>query len=258
MLVVGALIFAYLIGKAYGATPEQRTAQYFESIRNQPPREWAFLLHMPKGGDLHNHLSGAIYAESYVQWAAAKGLCVSRTTFVLHAQTQKSRCAAGDLPVSNALKDRVLYRQLINSWSMRYLADSGQNGHDHFFDAFKKFNLVTKGQTGEMLAEAVSRAAKGKVSYLELMVSPDDGLSMEIGKTIGWDGNFEGTLSKLEQANITNAVNRARKTLLDAEEKKDRLLGCGTPDADPGCTVTIRYIFQVLRAEPWERSLPRW
>ena len=28
---------------------------------------------MPKGGDLHSHLSGAVYAESYIQWAAAKG-----------------------------------------------------------------------------------------------------------------------------------------------------------------------------------------
>jgi hypothetical protein len=30
----------------------------------------AFLRQMPKGGDLHNHLSGAIYAESYIQWVA--------------------------------------------------------------------------------------------------------------------------------------------------------------------------------------------
>lgn len=31
---------------------------------------------MPKGGDLHNHLSGAIYAETFIQWAAQGGLCV--------------------------------------------------------------------------------------------------------------------------------------------------------------------------------------
>jgi hypothetical protein len=40
----------------------------------------AFLLKMPKGADLHNHLSGGIYAERYVQWAADKGLCVNNTT----------------------------------------------------------------------------------------------------------------------------------------------------------------------------------
>jgi len=42
---------------------EQKTASYFESIRKSPPKQLAFLLKMPKGADLHNHLSGAVYAE---------------------------------------------------------------------------------------------------------------------------------------------------------------------------------------------------
>ncbi len=64
---------------------EQRTSRYFESIRKSPPQELAFLLKMPKDGDLHNHLSGAIYAESYIQWAADNGLCVNTTTMALSA-----------------------------------------------------------------------------------------------------------------------------------------------------------------------------
>ncbi|MCU1298084.1 MAG: adenosine deaminase, partial [Acidobacteriaceae bacterium] len=42
---------------------EQRTSRYMDSVRHQPPVLLAFLRDMPKGGDLHNHLSGAIYAE---------------------------------------------------------------------------------------------------------------------------------------------------------------------------------------------------
>ena len=34
------------------------------------------LQRMPKGGDLHNHLSGAVYAESYLRWAAQDGKCI--------------------------------------------------------------------------------------------------------------------------------------------------------------------------------------
>src|SRR4051794_4736289 len=64
--------------KNNAGTPEQRAARFFESIRKSPPQMMAFLLRMPKGGDLHNHLSGSVYAESYIQWAAAKGLCVSQ------------------------------------------------------------------------------------------------------------------------------------------------------------------------------------
>lgn len=41
---------------------EARTAQYFESIRQNPNELMAFLREMPKGGDLHNHLLGSVYA----------------------------------------------------------------------------------------------------------------------------------------------------------------------------------------------------
>ena len=46
------------------ASPEQRAARYMESVRQKPGLLLAFLREMPKGGDLHNHLTGAVYAES--------------------------------------------------------------------------------------------------------------------------------------------------------------------------------------------------
>ena len=42
--------------------PEEQTARYFDSVRHDPVRLLSFLQQMPKGGDLHNHLSGAVYA----------------------------------------------------------------------------------------------------------------------------------------------------------------------------------------------------
>ncbi|HTM41069.1 MAG TPA: hypothetical protein VL177_09165, partial [Terriglobales bacterium] len=66
-------------------SPEQRTARYLESVRHQPSLLFAFLQQMPKGGDLHNHLYGAVYAESFIQWAAQDGLCVDRTSMTLLA-----------------------------------------------------------------------------------------------------------------------------------------------------------------------------
>src|SRR5262249_37130227 len=65
------------------STHEQRTAEHFESLRKSPPQQLAFLREMPKGGDLHSHLSGTIYAESYVQWAVDSGLCFNTTNFAL-------------------------------------------------------------------------------------------------------------------------------------------------------------------------------
>src|SRR5579884_4245601 len=72
------VLFLQFCVLALAQTAEQRSTRYFESIRNSPPLLEAFLREMPKGGDLHNHLSGAVYAESYLQFAIHDGLCTDR------------------------------------------------------------------------------------------------------------------------------------------------------------------------------------
>jgi adenosine deaminase len=230
---------------------EQKTASYFESIRKSPPRQLAFLLKMPKGGDLHNHLSGSIYAERYIQWAAEKGLCVNAGTMALAVPASPSKCAAEQTPASAALTNSILYRQMIDSWSMRNWQLSGQSGHDHFFDAFGKFGPATFNNSGGMLAEAVKSAARGKAYYVELMLTPDGTptgvASSQIGEKVGWDGNFEETLSKLKANGIENAAVIGIENLRAMEAQKNQLLKCGTQQADAGCSVTIRYVAQVSR-----------
>lgn len=229
-----------------GVTPERRTAMVFESLRKSPPQQFAFLLQMPKGADLHNHLSGAIYAESFIQWAAEKGLCVNTTTFVL-TQTPCKPKTEGYATMTTALTDGVLYRRIIDAWSMRNWQYSGQSGHDQFFDTFAKFGPATYNQTGRMLAEETARAARGQVLYLELMLTPDNGMSSQLGQTAGWNGNLQSTLDKLKSAGIAKAVTQGIESLRQAEQQKNELLKCGTAQADPGCSVTVRYVFQVGR-----------
>jgi len=228
---------------------EQKTASYFESIRKSPPKQMAFLLKMPKGADLHNHLSGSIYAERYVEWAAEKGLCINTMTMFLAVPASPSKCDPPQTPVNTA--NSVLYRQMIDAWSMRNWQLSGQSGHDHFFDAFGRFGPATYNNSGRMLAEAVKSAARGKVSYVELMLTPDGTatgvVSSQIGEKVGWDGNFEGTLSKLKANGIDEAAAVGIKNLQAMEAEKNQLLKCGTPQADAGCSVTIRYVAQVSR-----------
>lgn len=230
---------------------EQRTATYFESIRKSPPKQTAFLLKMPKGADLHNHLSGSIYAERYIEWAAEKGLCVNNQTMALSVPAAPSKCDSGQSAASTALTNSVLYRQMVDAWSMRNWQLSGQSGHDHFFDAFGRFGAATYNNSGRMLAEAVKSAARGKASYVELMLTPDGTptgvASSQIGEKVGWDGNFEGTLSKLKANGIDNAAAIGIKNLQDMEAEKNQVLKCGTPQADAGCSVTIRYVAQVSR-----------
>jgi len=230
---------------------EQRTASYFESIRKSPPKQMAFLLKMPKGADLHNHLSGSIYAERYIEWAAEKGLCINTTTMTLTVPASPSQCDSGQTPANKALTNSVLYRQMIDAWSMRNWQLSEQSGHDHFFDAFGRFGPATYNNNGRMLAEAVKSAARGRVSYVELMLTPDGTAtgvaSSQIGGQVGWDGDFQGTLNKLKANGIDSASAIGIKNLQAMEAEKNQLLKCGTPQADAGCSVTIRYVAQVSR-----------
>ncbi len=230
-------------------SPEQKTQAYFETIKDSPARLWAFLLGMPKGGDLHSHVSGSIYAESYIQWAAENGLCVNNQTMALSVPPMKSVCdpKQNQMAASTALTNSVFFQQLVDAWSMRNWQFSGDTGHDHFFNAFGKFGPATWDQTGRMIAEAASRAAHGHVLYLELMLTPDGTMSSGMGQQVPWDGNVDSTLNRLKNAGISKAAAAGVKNLQDAEKQKDQLLKCGTPQADPGCSVTIRYIAQVSR-----------
>lgn len=224
---------------------EEKAAQYFESIRSQPLLMIPFLREMPKGGDLHNHLSGAIYAESFILWAAEDDLCVSQKTFVL--TVQPCDADSGRPPVRQALTDPTLYRQIIDAWSMRNSQFSGQSGHDHFFDTFGRFSLVTGNRVGDMLAEQTMRAAHDRLSYVELLITPDGRAVADLGKKLGWDSDFNRMRQKLLANGLKDEIAGGRKFLDEAEARRRTLRGCGTPKAQPGCEVAVRYLYQVGR-----------
>lgn len=228
-------------------TPEQRTARYYETIRSRPPQLLAFLRRMPKGGDLHNHLSGTIYAENFIRWAVEQKLCINQLTMTFATCDETPSQEPNQVPASTALTNGVLYRQLIDAMSMRNWQLSGQSGHDHFFDTFGKFGAVSGINTGAMIAEAAKRAAAGHVRYLELMFTTDGGYASRIGGQVGWDGNRETTLQKLKDAGISESLTQSKNILQEAEKQKKKLLLCDTPEADPGCAVEIRYIYSVSR-----------
>jgi adenosine deaminase len=59
------------------ASAETRAARAFQSaVQEGPLTVQAFLVDFPKGADLHVHLSGAVYAESFIRAAGEDGLCV--------------------------------------------------------------------------------------------------------------------------------------------------------------------------------------
>src|SRR4051812_6182001 len=73
---------------------------------------------MPKGGDLHNHLSGSIYAESSLRYAAAGGICID--TVKLTITQCPPPAAPAIVPAATVFAPySSLYGQMQDSLSMR-------------------------------------------------------------------------------------------------------------------------------------------
>ena len=229
-------------------TPVSRE-QRFSQLRNSPPELYEFLYRMPKGADLHNHVAGAIYAESLIEAAAQESLCVDEHALSI-VKPANGVCANGELPADRAEMNNKLFGSLVDSLSMRDFQPGRESAHDHFFATFDKFQPVPT--TGKLVAEVVRRAADQNESYLELMAQAGVPAAI-LGKRIGFDQNFEITATKLRAGGIDDVVSGLRTKLDQIEQERLAVLGCKENPDSPPCKVVVRYIYQGLREFPKEQ-----
>jgi adenosine deaminase len=239
---------------------EQRTARAFEMARANPLDLHAFLVRMPKGADLHYHLGGGIYAETFIRDAVEDGLCVDlaghslvRPASAAQPAPAQPDCGVGTVPATKALTDQNLYDALIDAFSMRsFVPHAGVSGHDQFFDTFPKFGGVNARHEGEWIDEIASRAASQNEQYLELMQTPDFTHAARIAGEIGWRDDLGQLRSELLARGLRDDVAEASAARDAAEASRRKIEHCGEPQESPACKVTIRYLYQVLRGFPKE------
>jgi len=242
-------------------TPEQLASRAFERARANPLALGAFLVRMPKGGDLHNHLDGAVYAESRIRAAVQDGLCVALEGFSFGKPERLTQgdpanpvCADGRVPVAQAFRDQHLYDAIVDVFSMRgFVPAPGRTGHDHFFDTFAKFVGTDSSHIGEWLDEIASRAAAQNEQYLEIMPTLDFSRTAAIAKQIGWREDLAGLRGDLLGAGLRDDIAVARAVLDNAENLRRVRERCGQADEAAACKVQIRYVYQVLRGFPKEQ-----
>ncbi len=234
--------------------PASNTAIHFEALKASPPVLQAFLRAMPKGGDLHNHLSGAIYVENYLQWAIEDGLCVDRERLVLvdcpPADANADAASGAVATVAEAVRDRGFYGRLVDALSTRNYRLYGRSGHDQFFSTFAAFGTAARGRAGEMLAEAMRRAGAQDILYLELMVSPGMGEAARLAEGLDWDDDLARLRARLDDASLDAIAAAVQAGLTEVEREARALLGCETHAPDPGCGVTVRLLAQAIRTLP--------
>ena len=74
-----------------------------------------------------------------------------------------------------------------------------------------------------------------------------------LGTKTGWNDDFGEMRKQLLAGKMSEIVAAARQRTDDDEAQKQKVLHCGSAEAQPGCQVMLRYLYQVLRGLPREQ-----
>ncbi|MCW5943505.1 MAG: hypothetical protein KIS66_14830 [Fimbriimonadaceae bacterium] len=170
------IVAAFVVFGAFATAfpDEASTAARLEKAKRSEPELIAFLKSMPKGADLHNHVTGAIYSDYMLDYAIGAGLHFNRKTNAFQKEP-----AEDTVPAAKLTEDWTAYRAFMYSVSMAGSFPAVKSGHDHFFDTFGFIGPANNGRNpADSLTEVIARNQAQNVQYLELMTSVAPGSAM--------------------------------------------------------------------------------
>lgn len=242
-------------------TREENVAAEMESLRGDIDALTTFLDSLPKGGELHSHISGAIPMEDLIAWGAADGVCVNTTTW--YASTT---CDSTNVPMSDALTSSLLYNNILANWSVEASTGDVLADHQLFFDAFGKFGAVQSAErSDDMLASVMNIAARNNQHYLELLTGMGSSTIGKIAsKYIASDASW--TEEYLLAKRLEIIADSAFQPAIDSQiayttaqvEGARQLMQCGTGAQQPGCDVTVRWIASANRTNDRGYVFAQW
>jgi hypothetical protein len=208
---MSAVALAALLLLAAGcATVPAANDDPLTAIRGNKAKLQYFFSQMPKGGDLHNHLSGSVYAETYFTIAVNEGMYLDPQTYRLYRQGDsgippQAIQLSPDMPNLHSIRVRCIDR-----WSVRnYGVYSETLPPDEFF--FGTFGIFSGANSSTensvtLLKELRERAAHENVSYLEIMLT-----SPAVSASVSGDA----ALNERLKAGIRAGAGDAFQSLLD-------------------------------------------
>lgn len=149
-------------------------SQYFESIKGNPEALREFLWKMPKGGDIHHHALGSVFAEDYLDLALDKGLFINPQSYQLYFDETEALSKNDEqaIPIKEFLQSSPDEREsIIDHWSIRNHKKNGRSGHHWFFSTFQRFEPAMIGNEPYFLSKLCQAAAAENIQYLETMVA---------------------------------------------------------------------------------------
>ena len=208
------LLKAILIAVALATLPAE--ADWFDDVRDSDNREdlYRVLYYMPKGGDLHNHLSGAVFPEWWYELALAQasrgyhyytkvriencraygGNAFGRDPYFLMFRNitatryaNLSECEKSEYKPLGELDDREKA-----GWLDSIRLDKAHEGRDEFFQThWQRLNALTDNPwlQAEILVRNMQAFAEEGLTYIEFQVAVrtfrrPDGSMMPASETI--------------------------------------------------------------------------
>lgn len=172
LLLAAALLMSSATAKCAKADNSVAAAQYYQNAKtqNDNAKLTFFFSQMPKGGDIHHHYSGAIYSETYLDWAEKKGMFINTQSLTL--DTLKT--APLFISIDSLKQNDQLYRSVLQTWSDLdfYNHFQIQNAPDqHFFNTFNYFGSVSNAYINSGLQQLKKRAILENIDYIETMLA---------------------------------------------------------------------------------------
>lgn len=193
----------------------QSAESYLKKIRNNEVLLTAFFQQMPKGGDLHHHFSGSIYAEPLLERAIAEDFYLNLETMAV----SKTKPEKGNWEKFSSLnnKGKLEYyeQQIMQTWSVKDYNGSVPSD-DQFFDSFMKFEPTIAGHFAEGMLELKKRAIAENVSYIETQLS-----TIPCDMNVSDLANFNTKLRQAAEQKDEKAVLKLLDELYKSLQKKD-------------------------------------
>lgn len=252
-------------------------AQRFELAKRTTPELITFVRRLPKGADLHNHLSGAVYSDFVLDEAEKAGLYYNLESHLFQVKTSagNGEVNIGEHLITIAqLKNNPLYlAEFLDRASMRGWFPNTANGHDKFFNSFVSISSYRKYKENSeygFIAEVIKRNRYQQVQYLELMTGcipgeVEDRFRAALDDLTGWNDKewqylsgsilekklgevLDKAYQKIEPLVVQREIKALINRYLDERDRGvQRLLGISRLVAGDEGELVIRYIPQVKR-----------
>lgn len=162
-----SLLFASSTYAQQNDATTTKVSAYLEGIRDKGSALTAFFQAMPKGGDLHHHFSGSVYAEEMYEVARDSGFYVDLGSFTIYTHPVDSTSVVKIKDYRGPIQVR---ENLINLWSVKDFVAGIDAPDDHFFNTFGQFGPTIGGNEAMFLKAIKSRSIKENVQYIETML----------------------------------------------------------------------------------------